>query len=488
MAILTKDYQLLKQILLGRTNYGNVYVRVYAKYNSQSIANNTSNVSVQGRLYNENSWWASSGTYYNISTEGLTSGNVNCNKNSSNPWKTGEVILGTVTGDVKHDNVGKKTISAKARFVSSPWGWDGTASANVDLPTIPRQANIESAPNFNDEENPKITYKNPAGNNVTTLQACISLDGTSDDIKYRDIDKNGTSYTFNLTEAERKILRSATSSNSRNVKFFIKTILGENTFYSIVDKTFTIINGNPEFNNFEYKDTNSKVVSVTGSNQVLVKGLSTLQAVITSTNKMIAKKQSTPKNYSLAIENISKNVNYSENDIVVDLGNILSSGTKRLNIRAYDSRSNSTLVYKDIIVYEYEKPVINASVTRLNNFENQTTIKVSGTYSKLTINNVNKNSVNIIQYRYREVKGTWTAWENMVVTIADGKFTCDDVILSLDNTKEFEIEIQAVDNLDSNNVSLPLDIGQAIFFISSNKRACYINGQEILTYDIIDEW
>ena len=70
----------------------------------------------------------------------------------------------------------------------------------------------------------------------------------------------------------------------------------------------------------------------------------------------------------------------------------------------------------------------------------------------------------------------------------DGKFSCNDVILSLDNTKSFDFEIQAIDNLDTTTLPLTLDVGQAIFFISTNKKTCYINGQEILTYDIVTEW
>ena len=69
-----------------------------------------------------------------------------------------------------------------------------------DLDRIPRQADITSAPDFNDEQNPTIGYSNPAGNSVNSLQACISLTGASADVSYRDIPKTGSSYTFNLTE------------------------------------------------------------------------------------------------------------------------------------------------------------------------------------------------------------------------------------------------------------------------------------------------
>ena len=55
----------------------------------------------------------------------------------------------------------------------------------------------------------------------------------------------------------------------------------------------TIVNGNPTFSTYTYKDTNSKVTNLLGSDQLLVKGLSNLQITILATNKMITKKKAT---------------------------------------------------------------------------------------------------------------------------------------------------------------------------------------------------
>lgn len=250
------------------------------------------------------------------------------------------------------------------------------------------------------------------------------------------------------------------------------------------------ITGNevPTFSNFTYADTNNTVTGVTGNNQILVKGLSTPRVTISSANKMVAQKSATPKSYTAVIDTLSKSANYSTSDITMDLGTIANAGTKRLTVTAYDSRTLSKEVYKDVTVMDYAKPVINATVTRLNNFENQTTLKVAGTYTRLTISNVDKNTINSVQYRYRETGGSWSGWVNISTTVNAGKFTCNDVILSLDNTKSFEFEIKATDKLTTNTDIRKVDVGQAVFMISSNKRACYINGQEILQYDVVDTW
>ncbi len=239
----------------------------------------------------------------------------------------------------------------------------------------------------------------------------------------------------------------------------------------------------PTFNNFTYKDTNTTVTGVTGNDQVLVKGLSDLQVTISSTNKMVANYGANPSKYTAVIDTLNKSVNYNTSDINMDVGVVKNSGTKRLTVTAYDTRTLSKSVYKDITVYDYTKPVINASITRLNNFEAETTIKVSGTYTRLTIGGTDKNTISSVQYRYRETGGTWGNWSNLNTTVTSGKFTCTNVILSLDNSKAFEFEIQAVDKLQTTTNIKNLDIGQAIFFISSNKKQCYFNGKTI--FDLI---
>lgn len=402
------------------------------------------------------------------------------------------VTLYSGTIDVPHNDDGSKTIAfsfnvidkANQRYTSG----DASQSDSLVLTKITRQANLTNADNFNDESNPTIYYSNPAGNNVNSLMACISLNGSTDNISYRDVSKTGNSYTFNLTETERNILRSAMTTNSLNIKFYLRTIIGNDTFSSILDRTITLVNGNPTFENFSYKDTNENITSITGNNQILIKGLSNLKVEISSANKMITNKQATAKNYIATIDKKNITTNYSNEDITIDLGTISSFGQQRLSVRAYDSRNNSKLVYKDINILDYDKPVINATALRLNNFENTTTLSVSGTFSKIVIDEIVKNVLSSIQYRYRELNGTWNDWQNISFKTQDINYSCTDIILDLDNTKSFEFEIKVTDSFSENIISVNLNVGEAIFFISSNKKACYINGQEILTYDIVDEW
>lgn len=181
-------------------------------------------------------------------------------------------ILATKYITINHNSDGNKSISCKGYLASGVGLGTASVSGTFDCVSIPRSATLTAAPNFNDEENPTITYSNPAGNTVEALDVCISLTGSRDDIAYRAVSKTGTSYTFELTEAEREVLRNATTeSNTRTVKFYVRTVLGGKTYYSILDKTLTIVNASPTISVIVY-NTNETTNALTGNNQTIIKG------------------------------------------------------------------------------------------------------------------------------------------------------------------------------------------------------------------------
>ena len=317
----------------------------------------------------------------------------------------------------------------------------------------------------------KITLYNPLSRSVTIKM-------------YKDSVK-GTQLYSGTTESE-VILFIPTAStlydsipSNQSAKCVYSVVYGTLTTHTTTGAYTYKIKGTeiPSFSNFTYKDTNGTVSTVLGSDQYLVKGLSKLQVTISSANKMVAQNSASPKNYVTTIDTLNKSANYSTSDLTIDVGTPINAGTKRLTVTAYDTRTLPKAVYKDVVIFDYAKPVINVDIKRLNNFEAETTLKVNGSYSRIIINNADKNSVTKVQYRYRETGGTWSSWATLNTTITSGKFTCSDVVLSLDNNKSFEFQVQAVDKLGTNSLDAPLDVGQAIFFISSNKKQCYINGE-----------
>lgn len=141
---LTMSYQKVSEIKIGNTGYADIYLRLYAKYNSQSISNNTSSVSYKSTIYfNNGSFYASSTTTKSLSGDGASPVN---NENAVGNYYQGETTLNEITGTVTHNAGGDKSVSCSANFYSIPWGWNATASASsLELPVIPRYATIKQS-------------------------------------------------------------------------------------------------------------------------------------------------------------------------------------------------------------------------------------------------------------------------------------------------------------------------------------------------------
>ena len=322
------------------------------------------------------------GNYRTVYTKSLTvNGVTRYYETSGVKYYDGNIVTsGNITISSSNDaGDGSLSISFEAGVGISP-GTNCSRSDSWSLDRIPRQANILTAPNFNDEQNPTITYSNPAGNSVDSLQACISLTGSSADISYRNISKTGSSYTFNLTTAERNVLRNATTGNSRTVIFYVKTVISGTTFYSTLSRTFSIINGNPTFTNFEYRDTGDISTQLTGDNQIIINDFNDVKIKISVANKAIANKSATMVKYRVVCGSLSDEKNYSSSaDVELNLINIKS---KTITVYAIDSRGNSKAVSITIDAFNW-KNYINATmdsaeIKRQNGVGTTTTLKFNG--------------------------------------------------------------------------------------------------------------
>ena len=342
------------------------------------------------------------------------------------PAKTGSTS-GTIT--VKHTNTGSKSISVSlttAVYVAA----ETTKSGTWTLDSIPRQATISSAPNFNDEENPKITYSNPAGSAVSSLQACISLDGSKADIAYRDISKSGTSYTFNLTDAEREVLRDAcTTSNSRTVYFYIRTTIGDNKFTSKLGKTLTIVNAAPTFTSSQlsYADTDAAVTAITQDSSLIVQNKSNLKVTYT---KATAKKSATISKYTFTLNGVTKTSTSAGGTI--DFGKVNSEQNLTLSVTVTDSRGNTASATTTITCYKYYSPsFVDFKAYRANQNGN---IDLNGTWLKCEYT-TNIASVNGINTRTINITGVGS--ESIP---ASG----DSILIDLNGDKDSTYQVQAV--------------------------------------------
>lgn len=425
MIELTTSYQMLAQKYLG-SSYGDLYTRIYAKYLEQDTANNRTKVQYEERAY-------FSGSYIiDKQASGKVSGtNATSITGTFTRVNTGELVVATTEAVwITHDSDGTKTISASAYMNFPNWGWSGTATGEASLPTIARAASITDAPNFHDEENPTIKYSNPAGSAVTSLHACISLTGAKDDVPYREIEINGTSYTFELTEEERTTLRKATTgSNSRSVIFYIKTIIGGNTLYSTSKKMMTIIDGLPTLSP-TVKDINEKILALTGNEEIFVKNQSIAEV---ATGGSVYKESTIS---SQKITNGGKTVNGSNGTIEA-----VESGVFDFSIT--DNRNNTVTqqVTKDVIDYVNLTCDLNIGAP---DAEGDVIFTVTGKCFKGSFG-VSDNVVKVY-YRYKvadEEYGDWT--ENEVTLNDDNTYSSEISLTGLDYTKRHTFQAYAED-------------------------------------------
>ena len=367
--------------------------------------------------------------------------------------------------DIQHNSDGAKTISISASwYADNSYVQDAsgnyTLSANttLKLTDIPRNAIITEAPNFNDEQNPTIKYSNTASNNVTSLQACISLTGASDDIPYRDIDINGTSYTFELTEAERNTLRNATTtSNSREVIFVVKTTLNGQTYHSTMSRTLTIVNANPVINGVSYKDTNATITGITKNNQVIVQNKSTLRVSYTAPT---LKKGATLVKHTFTLNGVTKENTATSG--YVDFGAINSATNLTLISSVLDSRGNLSSKEQTIEITAYNTPKMSVDVHRLNNYEDTTYLLVNGEVASVP------NNTETIQYQYKQVGGSYGALTNIANNTQ--------ITLTLGKNNEYIFKVIISDTIgESATKEVVLSKGVFPLFIDTAKNSVSMN-------------
>lgn len=394
------------------------------KINYQSIESNATSITVN-YVINHDVVSSPTTAYGTISAGGVS-------KYFSVPIYPGTstATVGSITAFVYHNTDGTGGARIKGDFNIS--GVDsGSCNGWVQFDTIPRQATILSADNFTDEENPTITYSNPAGDTVEGLQACISFDGLLDDIAYRDIPIDEVAYTFELTEAERAVLRAnVVGSNTATVYFVIMTILGGEVYYSSLAKTITIVGTEPHLEP-TVEDGNEKTYALTGDRNIFVKYFSQAVYYIDASATKGAELVETK-----VVCGAKSNTSMAGSIDNVESGTFIFSAT--------DNRGNTTIKTVEKPFVEYVKLTCNLSATPPTT-EGKATINISGNYFIGNFGGV-ANSLSLM-YRIKEDDGDWGSWRSTSATPANGTYKTTVNITGLDYQKKWSFQARALDKL-----------------------------------------
>lgn len=452
---------------------------------------------------------------YNNSTFNLQLGlngvSASGNFNYNFSWgSTGTVFSrGTTTTRVYRNSAGVGygfTSRMDVNLQNSPYLTTGWVQSSDSLQTKYRHASLTGLSMdagripATDEGPLWLEFSNPSG---TAVDAWIELNGT------RVSDNPNVSSRFNFSGLNGGALSTSLqqvtpNSNKAVMRIGIHDSQGGD-HWDYRDRTYTIKNDNgqadPTFSDFEYSDVNAVAVAVTGDDQVLVQGISSLVVTVTDANKATTNKHANRNKYNFTIGGYSQSSAWPETGSVVHtVGSVADvTGVQTLSVRAIDTRGNSKNVSKNVNVLPYERPGFYAGlkVKYKNDFDNSDGIDVTllnntiiGAISPMTLNGVDKNEVIPtvgLRFDMAHANNGYTGtWVNIpfVQTPGTGEVSISKTDLEAailnkmntigaDNTERWYIVFQIGDKFSTQFITAAIDVGRPFFRIGADGRLYY---------------
>ena len=413
---------------------GNITGRITWSSTTNIAANNsTVNATIQVKRTNN---YTTTGTWSGNLTIGGESKNFTFYSAVSDSWVS--LYSFSITKTHSADGKGSCYISG---WINGPSGTSQassrvSSSATVTLDLIPRAATLTSAPNFNDEANPTISYSNPAGSAVDALEACITLDEVNAIVAFRSLNKTGSSYTFNITAAERTALRKAASTtNSISVKFLLRTTIGSNTYFSILTKTLTIINAAPTLAPTAIDKGSVSTVLTGDANNKIIKGYNSMAVVANAT----ARKEATIKSYKISCG--GKSITTASGTLSgVESGDIVFTATDSRGNTATQTIKKTLINYVDLSCNINIKPPTTSGDLELT---------VSGNYFNGSFG-AKSNSLTV-EYRYKTNDEAFTSWIALTPDISSNTYSASVSMSGLDYLSNYTFQARAKDEIYNGN-------------------------------------
>lgn len=284
MATLTTSWKSYASTSYTASAGAKVTFYLEARYSSQNTANNTT--TVYTRLRSTISGGTLRGAGYSFTC-------TYCDERSGTGVWTfeNEVIISSPEKTITHNSDGTKSLSLSASAKNTYWNINKSLSATVDLPKINRLAIVTSASDFTDEENPTLSFSNPAG---FTVYPYLNFYDNNNNLVYqlyRNSESITSPYTWNITSEERSALWRAT-----NKQQTYKVNVGVDTYNGTTKlgnnskaQTMTYVNAEPSQSTV-FTEINPKVINVLGNANAntIIQNVSQLKLVSTPTVKKSA--------------------------------------------------------------------------------------------------------------------------------------------------------------------------------------------------------
>lgn len=469
--------------------------------------------------YHLKTYGGSSGYYQYFSNGSMNVDGSGYSWGATQAYGNGATVFGDYSKTLYTNSVGDRSFSASAQgsiFVNNVINTSGSGSWSLDHINLwGGVSSITIASPFTDESaNPVVDWYHYAG----IGHLWFRLDSiNSGDTTYH-ITSPADPYTWSGWQTW--LRTSMANTNTSVLDIYYGDDIDSN---GSVDNwqgpwayNVSIANGtgqaNPVFTNFTYLDSNSTTTAVTGNNQVLIQGKSTLQTTVSTANKAVAQKNATMVSYVAAIGAETDTAAWSSGSNVVQNVGVISdvTGTQNLTVKAVDSRSNSTVVTKSVTVLPYESPAFEKQldVTYTNSFDYQSGLTVAAngtkiaTIAPMTLSGTDKNTFNTtsgIQFDMSKTNNTsYTGtWTNVATSRTANSTDITTVLATLgtslltkmaamgvDNGVKWYIKFKITDALETQTYEISLDVGKATFRIGTDDKL-YNKEQQVLVLPML---
>lgn len=434
------------------------YIYIDWDLDSQSVSGNSSKISWSayyhfnlsdaqldnGNAYLSGSRWDNGGRVYNYS------GNIS----------TRNLKLASGSFTLGHNSDGTKTLSVSGA-ISEYGAGTSNGSKSFSLPTIPRGAVFTSTETngWSEDDDLNLTIDNPANGYV---RIDIGTTTSSDSTVWcrRDLGRYDGAVTITPTDAELAVLYAAHPNEaSFSVDVEMRTYTGSGYTGQLGNSVsfnapFTVINANPTFDDptpLTYADTNSATVAVTGDNQLIVQNISDLVATITGAT---AKKSATIVNYKVTVGNETQTVTSPG---AVDFDTVDLIENTPITVTVTDSRGYTATFSRTVSILAWQPPRAVVSASRVNNYEDNTTVKADVTIDSLS----GTNAIQSLKVKYK--KTTDVTWSQKSITSG-----VEDTI-TIDKLYQWNVQFEIIDKFGTTTYNLLISKGIPIMFIDNQQ-------------------
>lgn len=416
--------------------------------NSQSIANNTSKVTVGVRA----SW--TGGSYNLLEKSGYVI--IDGTKYTfTSPFNTGKTTSGTVllyskTLNIKHGSDGKKTLTCSASYTTGVSSGTIAASASKALTTIARASSLTASDGtLGTAQTLKITEQDSTFKHKITY-TCGSVSGYAAGSSSGFNTSNSISWTPPLSLANQN-----TTGTSVAITLYLKTYTSSGTHIGTVSKNITCAIPSSIVPTVSIEVTDA--LGYANEYGAYIKGLSKFNIALAASGSY----GSTIEAYKTTADGKT----YTDKNFVT--GVISGKGELKINATVTDSRNRTGTDSATVNVLDYKTPSISVSAKRCNADGNSNS---GGAYLAVSFNATVTalNNKNTSTYKLAYKKSSDAEYTEVDLTEYANQYTPNGVfIFAAETSSTYNIKVTATDAFNSVSKTV---LGASVFKLFSSKK------------------